>query len=479
MVFPIAGGTQDTGYEISNSLRFNDDDSAKLGKDFSTTETSDKTKTLSFWIKRSTLGQEGLIRARTDSEDENTRTIIYFASNDTLQVQSRVSGSGATLSTNRVFRDVSAWYHLVIAFDTSQGTASNRLKIYVNGVEETSFGTDERSSITQNREIQFGNNKSSAESFIGNEVSDLGFYDGYISEFNFIDGQQLDASYFGETNDNGVWVPKQYTGTYGNNGFFLEFKQTGTSQNSSGIGADTSGNDNHFASTNLAATDVTEDTPTNNFCTLNPLSAGSDIRANGSFKEGNCELVNGGTTGESSGQRCQGTMGFANGKWYWEVKLISNTMTAGIIDSNIQTTSSVSFSGKNAVRYNSETGEVVNASGTVYTGSTYDDGDIISVAVDADNGYVYFAKNGTYQNSGDPASGSSGTGGASFTTGDFMLPLATDNSSGSAGNHQYNFGNPPHSISSGNSDANGYGNFEYSVPSGYHAICAKNLAEYG
>ena len=482
MVFPVVGGDgKPTGYEIDNSLRFNDGDTARLTNNPGGGSGSDGSRTqfsISMWVKRGILGlgdntkQQALISA---SATNNFYGGIKFNGSDKIQINLVNSGSDQDeVVTDAVYRDVSAWYHLFFVFDKTQAALADGIKLYVNGVQQT-FGT---TTYAQNQGYHFS--RPGKTTAVGvQQVDTSSPFDGYMAEIHFIDGQLKAHTDFGETNDNGVWIPKEYDGTYGTYGFYLEFKQTGTSEDSSGIGADTSGNDEHFAVTNLAATDVTTDTPTNNFCTLNPLSAGSDIRANGSFKEGNCELVNGGTTGESSGQRCQGTMGFANGKWYWEVKLISNTMTAGIIDSNIQTTSSVSFSGKNAVRYNSETGEVVNASGTVYTGSTYDDGDIISVAVDADNGYVYFAKNGTYQNSGDPASGSSGTGGASFTTGDFMLPLATDNSSGSAGNHQYNFGNPPHSISSGNSDANGYGNFEYAVPSGYYALCTKNLAEYG
>jgi len=471
MVFPIAGGTQDTGYEISNSLRFNDDDSAKLGKDFSSTETSDKTKTLSFWIKRSTLGQEGLIRARTDSEDENTRTIIYFASNDTLQIQSRVSGSGATLSTSRVFRDVSAWYHLVIAFDTSQGTASNRLKIYVNGVEETSFAIDERSNISQNREIHFGNNKSSAESFIGNEVSDLGFYDGYISEFNFIDGQQLDASYFGETNNNGVWIPKAYSGTYGNNGFFLEFKQTGTSQNSSGIGADTSGNDHHFAVTNLAATDVTTDTPTNNFATMNPLDSGSGS----TFSEGNLAT----NTGDNKNDIA--TIGFQNGKWYWETKCAGS----GIVGVQHESVNHLNNSNLNddvgSVAFSTYHGAIFHNNNQDQTPPNDRDGQIIGCAVDMDNDKIYWHVDGTYISTTGGQQAPSGTNGITIKTGTtsdgFYFPKLAAGTSNQT--METNFGNPTFSISSGNSDANGYGNFEYAVPSGYYALCTKNLAEFG
>ena len=482
MGIPILGANSASdAYDISNSLRFNDDDSAKLSRTFDSSGSRRKF-TFSAWVKRANLGQGygDLFGTNLDSgESAGSKSLsIGFTSSNTFTIDSD-TGAQLSLSTSRVFRDPSAWYHFVVAVDTTQGTASNRIKLYVNGVQETLTGNQP----SQNLDTAMGR---ASEHTIGADYNS--FFDGYMSEIYYVNDQQYDPTYFGKFDNNGEWIPVEPgTGaggsiTYGTNGFLLEFKQTGTSQNSSGIGADTSGEDHHFAVTNLAATDVTTDTPTNNFCTLNPLSAGSDMRANGSFKEGNCELVNGDTTGESNGQKCSGTMGFANGKWYWEVKLISNTMTAGIVDSSISTTSDINLGSKNAVTYDSETGAINNISGAVQgetVSSQYDDDDIIGVAVDADNGAVYFAKNNTYQNSGNPTSGASKTGGATFTLGNQMLPLAADNSSGSAGNHQYNFGNAPFSISSGNADANGYGNFEYAPPSGYYSLCTKNLAEYG
>jgi len=479
MVFPVVGGDgKPTGYEIENSLRLTDNAYLNITR----SSQSNTTGTFSAWIKTAAQNSFQLAGGHTDV---NNRSYIYFpSSGDGFSggIFSRTSGSAdLNFSTSAVYRDPSAWYHLVVAIDTTQSTESNRVKWYVNGEQITSFSASTYPS--QNASIPILN-KATQTIGAGYGASAVSVWsDGYMAEVYYIDGTQYAASNFGETNDNGVWIPKDASGdlTFGTNGFYLEFKQTGTSQNSSGIGADTSGNDNHLAVNSLSATDVTEDTPTNNFCTLNPLSAGSDMRANGSFKEGNCELVNGDTGGEANGQKCQGTMGFANGKWYWEVKLISNTMTAGIVDSSISTTSDINLGSKNAVTYDSETGAINNINGAVQgetVSSQYDDGDIVGVAVDADNGAVYFSKNGTYQNSGNPASGASKTGGASFTLGNQMLPLAADNSSASAGNHQYNFGNAPFSISSGNSDGK-YGNFEYAPPSGYYALCTKRLAEFG
>ena len=470
MVSILGANSASGDYEVSNSLRFNDGDTAKLARTPSSAGNK-KTWTWSGWVKRSILGAiQGLFVVDTGTAE----SALGFLANDTLRFYQNGQSNG--LVTNAVFRDPAAWYHIVLISDTTQSTESSRTKLYINGEQVTSFSAAEY--LSQNADTEFNTTNPHEIGFYSNQTGGAGHFDGYMAEVHLIDGTAKAQTDFGEFDDNGVWIPKKYTGSYGTNGFFLEFKQTGTSQNSSGIGADTSGNDNHFAVTNLAATDITEDTCTNNFCTLNPLSAGSDIRANGSFLEGNTELINGGTSGQSSNQRCQGTMGFTNGKWYWEAKLVSNTMTVGIIDSDVQTSGSVNYSGLNNARYDSETGNVTNSGGTVYTGSTYDNGDIIGIAVDADNGYVYFAKNGTYQNSGDPTSGSSGTGGASITLGNFILPLISDNSSGSAGRHQHNFGNPPFTISSGNNDGK-YGNFEYAPPSGYYALCTKRLAEFG
>jgi len=507
MVFPVVGGTQDTSYEIENSLRTGGGDNHHLSMVYSSaaSDANRRKFTFSGWIKlgqaahySTTYANDRYLLASTDAAVSTTSIGYGYTAGDFHMQDGR---SGTYIYTTTKFRDPSAWYHLVVKYDSTQGTASDRIFIYVNGESQPlAYSNSGDPEVDLNTAVDFfsaGDNIDATSADSGNFVHNVnsyynsgfgaaaGGFDGYFADWYLLDGQASAPTEFAETNDNGVWVPKKYTGTFNSHSFHLEFKQTGSSANSSGIGADTSGQDNHFkvgVNSTLAAVDVTTDTPTNNFATLNPLSAGSDMRANGSFKEGNCELVNGGTGGEANGQKCSGTIGFANGKWYWEVKLISNTMTAGIVDSSISTTSDINLGSKNAVTYDSETGIIANIDGNVQgetVSSQYDDNDIIGVAVDADNGAVYFSKNGTYQNSGNPASGASKTGGASFTLGNQMLPLAADNSSASAGNHQYNFGNAPFSISSGNTDANGYGNFEYSVPSGYYALCTKNLAEYG
>ena len=254
MVFPIAGGNESKGYEISNSLRFNDGDSPKL--EFTPSSTGNRrTFTFSFWFKRGVLGTSQYFFYTDNNGSGSTDFLIFINSSDGFRT-GFLDSSQKYFGPSRVLRDPSAWYHAVVAVDTTQASASNRIKIYINGVEETDYAIDNRSDLGQNTELDFS--RQAVHRISG--YSSSAYIDGYLTEYHVVDGTALDATSFGEFDDNGVWIPKKYTGTYGTNGFFLEFKQTGTSANSSGIGADTSGNDNHFTPTNLAATDITEDT---------------------------------------------------------------------------------------------------------------------------------------------------------------------------------------------------------------------------
>ena len=466
--------TLDSGYEIDNSLRFNDADTPSLTLDLSGGAGNRKTWTASFWFKLGNMDSSGVsnqrfLSANTSHSDTNYGQ-IGLGSGDYLEF-----GTGTQIwrRTNRLFRDPSAWYHIVVAMDTTQGTASNRVKMYINGVQETSFAI----SNDPTQDADYGIMGAVSHAIGKTEVSgqtDNETFDGYMAEWHFIDGSALAETKFGETNDNGVWIPKAYSGSYGTNGFKLEFQDSGN------LGDDTSGNTNDFTANNLTATDQTTDTPTNNFCTWNPLvvRGGSDDLV---YTEGN--------TGVSSNQHATnnytfGTQGFANGKWYWEVKCetVGGEMHIGIVDSGSSTTGYPSIYRE----YRNNGQKRTNTGSASSFGNTYTDGDIIGVAVDLDNTSIYFAKNGTWQNSGNPESGASKTG-AAFTDisstnfSNFVLPwVAGAGVNGGADVKAFaNFGNPPFSISSGNSDANGYGNFEYAVPSGYYSLCTKNLAEYG
>ena len=491
MVFPVIGGDgKPTGYEIDNSLRFNDGDSPTVTREFGADPDGDrKTFTISFWAKRSTLSSaQATISAATTN---NFYDQIIFASDDGFEVNNVSSASDAIqYKTSAKLRDVSAWYHLVVAMDTTQASASNGIKIYINGVLQTSFAT---STYNQNATFEIGRNGTTTSIGRGQRDSDK-YFDGYLSEVYFIAGAQKAASDFGETNDNGVWIPKKYTGTYGTNGFKLEFKQTGTSQNSSGIGADTSGNDQHFAVSNLAATDVTTDTPTNNFCTFSSIDV--NVGQVPTFEEGNTKFT---VASGNNHSRTDATIRPSSGKWYAEFTFLSGYSTAdgttqvGIISGNAgrYASNNDSYDQDNgndseAIGYRAN-GSVVNNSGTqILDGlTTFTTDDIMGIALDLDNDKFFVSKNGTFFTNGtgtqDPPNGTNPlfSGGVITSHKIYGFNIGAKGYGSTQNVIAANFGNPHTSISSGNADANGYGNFEYAVPSGYYSLCTKNLAEYG
>ena len=470
MVFPIAGGTQDTGYEISNSLRFNDDDGAYLQRTAGA-NTGEDNATLSFWFKLGNI--------KSDNNGGTIMTEGGTTGNHVMQIYANkiYIGSGAFgIMFPNLIRDPSAWYHLFVAFDTSQSTNTNRVKAYLNGVLLTdATGFTDYPDQNENLGLCVNGNTTRVGSR-GNTGAQA--FDGYLAEFHFLDGTTKAYTDFGEFNDNGVWIPKKYTGgSYGDNGFYLEFKQTGTSADASGIGADTSGEGHHFSVSTVVATDVTTDTPTNNFAVINAVWAGLSARVAPTLSEGNTQVDHGST---DSG--AWSTIIPANGKWYAEFKITNTSSnTSGISVQNL-TDGEANWRAdtyQNAKGYqffmNGNKGN--NGTATTSYGSAWSNNDIIGIAMDLDNGKLYFSVNGTYVDSGDPTSGSSGTGAA------FSIDAGDLHCIGSGYKHsmqgQWNFGNAPFSISSGNSDANGYGNFEYAVPSGYYSLNTKNLAEFG
>ena len=471
MVFPIVGGDgKPTGYEISNSLRFNNPDDPNLSTTFSSAGNR-RTFTISAWIKKGDTSADRTLIGQGGTSTGNPRGLIFVGS--TVRFTSNTTGSSteADVETNAKIRDHSAWYHIVVAVDTTQGTAANRIKIYINGEQQTSLATT--TYPDQNFQMNWNNNVLHTVGRYPN--NDAYHMDGHISEFYFIDGTQYAASNFGETDDNGVWIPKDASGdlTFGTNGFYLEFKQTGTGTNSSGMGADTSGNDNHLAVNNLAALDVTVDTPTNNFCTLNPLYQ----QGSNTFSEGNCKVVL--EAGDGS-KGVAGGIAPANGKWYWEVKQGSATNSSILVREASDKEDDLSYYQGNFAGYTLNNGNqnITGNTNSTY-GASYSSGDIIMVAMDMDNDKVYFGKNGSWND---------GSGNADESSINDFVPLngidnglgAFANANGSAtATAEFNWGNPSFSISSGNADANGYGNFDYAVPSGYYSICTKNLAEYG
>ena len=462
-------------YEVANSLRFNDGSTDYLSISGSTPDNRKKF-TYSFWFKRSHLGtDQALLSYESDS---NNRGQIMMTS-DQFRYFERSGGSTTTdLVTNRLFRDSSAWYNIIVAVDTTQATDTNRVKIYVNGVQETSFAT----SVYPSQNYDTNANGTYAKN-IGRRNVNTDFYlDGYLTEVVFIDGTQQANTDLGEfDSDTNIWKPIDVSGlTFGTNGFYLDFENSGS------LGADVSGNGNNFTVNNLTSIDQTTDTCTNNFATLNSISKGKDQ----TLSEGNLKMASGTATTRTPSQS---TIGVSSGKWYAEFKILTSDNTVpGVVSTQWNHgTSQVSYStgfypGYTTAGYGyTKAGDVRNnASAVGGTWSTFTTGDIIGVALDLDNDKLYFSKNGTWQNSGDPTSGATGTGAVSITTpssttdGFYYFSIG-DGSGGTSSGAECNFGNPMNTISSGNSDGNGYGNFEYSVPSGYYALNTKNLAEYG
>ena len=373
------------------------------------------------------------------------------------------------LETTRLFRDPAAWYHIVVACDTTQAGASDRLKLYVNGVQETVFATE--TYPAQDYEPSINNNV--AQNIGRREGS--GFFNGVMAHVHFTDGTAYAASDFGETDStSGIWVAKTSPSvTYGTNGYFLKFQDTAA------FGDDSSGNTNDFTMSGTMT--QTKDTPDNNWCTINPID---NYYGNSTFSNGNNTIV----TPSSTYSYNTSTMYLSTGLWYWEEKINSSSGydMVGIADKPSIATDGWLGYYTNTYCYRSENGQTYTAgSGTAY-GDTFTTGDIIGVYLDLTANKLYFAKNGTIQNSG---TGISITAAASTTTG-YYTPGVGDYHNTGAGTYDLNFGNGyfgTTAVSSAVADAGGEGQFEYDPSAGtfdgsskdFRAICTNNLATYG
>ena len=457
MTFPILGGNGavDGAFSIDNSLRLNQSDNPRLTRTPSS-QGNPRTFTFSCWAKKSSNGTRQVLFG-ADIPSQANASYVRFTDDDTLQAYFDYGNNTLEANLNSVakFRDVSAFYHVVWATDTSLSTEADRIKLYVNGVQITdfqspdyisqNFGTD----INQTHPHYVGTDTVG----VGNDLS-LG---GYLADVHFIDGQQLSPTDFGEfDSDSGIWKPKAYSGSYGSNGFKLDFS------NSSNFGEDFSGNDNDFTATNLASTDQTTDTPTNNFATMNPL--GTNNLA--THSEGNTKL----TTGD--GASISGaTIAMTNGKWYAEFICTAKTsvnMNVGIVRAD-------TFDGDNQMDEGNNVGYMYQNNGNIFHGGADESygaswavNDVIGIAFNADNLNVEFFKNGVGQGNYTRI--------ASENSGGNWLMCVGEGQGGATATFECNFGNPPSAVSSGNSDDNEYGNFEYAPPSGYLALCTQNLA---
>jgi len=398
-----------SGYNINNSLRFRSSASASLTRTPAST-TNQTTWTWSSWVKRGTLGAIQSIFASAVSTAGFNECRIDFTSSDTFELFfQNGSALAAQLITTQVFRDPSAWYHIVVVSDTTQATSTNRLKVYVNGSQVTSFGT--ATYPAQNATFQFNKNvlhTIGAGFTTATQTSPNAYFtDGYLTEVNFIDGQALTPSSFGSTNSTtGVWQPAKYTGTYGTNGFYLNFNSIAlTSGSNTGLGKDNSGNGNYWNTNNISVTtgatyDAMTDVPTltsatvANYCVLNPLDNGglTISQANMSISRATTSWV-----------ADRATIGISSGKWYWEYTSGASGSAfewIGIGNSNATLANYVGVDA-NGYAYNSFTGNKINSnsgagSGVAY-GATYTAGDVIGVALDMDAGTITFYKNNTSQ----------------------------------------------------------------------------------
>ena len=443
-------------YEIANSVRFNNDDDAKLTFAHGTAGNR-KTWTWSGWLKRgSDLGSHTVFFAC------NNGSIRHYLSFDTANRFYVYSPSGIECTSAAVFRDTSAWYHILAVQDTTQATAGNRFKVYINGTQiALTF------QATPNEDADMGINVAGNHFLSSSSDATDEPFDGYMAEVHFIDGTAKVPADFAETGDYGEWKPIEYDGTYGNEGFYLDFKSSGVgTAGTTTIGADRSGNTNHFTSGDLAATDQMIDTPTNNFCNMNILS----IMNNGAvtYSEGNLKL------GLADNAMARGSIMPSSGKWYWEANLIS-TDGADLASIGICKTGYISGAAfdQNALVdgyvyiNNGTTRDHATDGDQSYAGASYAADDIMAVAYDADNGTLAFLKNNAAQ--GTAYSSLSGQHGAYFTgygnTANWVVNFGQDSSFAGTETAQ------------GNTDGNGVGDFYYAPPSGFLALCTKNLPE--
>src|SRR6056300_1523506 len=460
-------GSISTGYDIDNSLKLEDANFEHITKNYSG-DGDRRTWTYSTWVKKCKFGSANFDYMYMFA---GQNTSIHFLNNGILRVALYNGSSTVYADIDRLFRDGSAWYHIIVALDTTQSTAADRVKIYINGVRETVFDNSTYTGMSQNEEFTIGQASANYQVgyFYAGGGSNYGF-SGYMAETHYVNGTALDETSFGEfDDDSGIWKPKEYTGSHGSKGFYLTFDDSsnlGKDSASSGIG--------DFTVSNISAADQATDTPTNNFCTLNPLMANAGPANYLPITEGGIKAVN----TAAAYKIANSTFGVTSGKWYWEVKATDvNGVTAiGVTmpfywDADY-TLQGCIYYGQLGQRYN-------NASASSF-GATYTDGDIISFALDMDatppTMTVY--KNNVSQGNLMAGLSINGTGAA-------FLPPKEDGYfpkvvGYNANTFECNFGGyTSFSISSAASDENGYGTFEYAPPTGYYVLCTKYLAEYG
>ena len=471
----IYGANSVSGYDVANSVRLNSGDSPYMHKVKSSNDEV-STATFSAWVKRSKLGANQRIVSHMTN---GFADYFYFRfnSSDVFEFAFKGSANNIVWTTNRLFRDVSAWYHIVARVDTTDGTAGNRVRIYVNGVQETSFSAstnpdqNETFSIgTTSDPIVVGGLYGSGYGISSGSTSE--HFGGYIAELVVCEGQSLAPTSFGEFDEDSptIWRPIDVSGlTFGTNGFYLDF------EDSSNLGNDANGGTD-LTEANIAATDQSIDTCTNNFATLNSTVLLTDV----TLSEGNLKAAFGSASARSP---AGATLAPTSGKWYYELKLIAsstgNYIAAGYADiyANGTQLGNYTTAGSLGFGINAWDGTVVNRTSTTTASPgnfAITPNDILGVYLDIDNLQHTFTLNGTQHSTGYDAITASTTG--------FYIATIGDGGGSQTISAEINFGSPPFAISSSNTDANGYGNFEYSPTIGgvnFYALNSKNLAEFG
>jgi hypothetical protein len=423
-----------------------------------------KTWTLSTWLKRGALGNQEIFSSGVTLNTAGA-VLIEFGADNTLNLYVITFGlTQYQINTTQVFRDPSAWYHIVAVVDTTQATASNRLKLYVNGTQITSFSTANYPALN---DLFTANNGAYPNNIARLAYDGTRLFDGYLAEFNMVDGQALTPSSFGSTNAlTGVWQPARYTGTYGTNGFYLPFTDNSalTTSSNVGLGKDFSGNGNYWTTNNISITagvtyDSMTDVPTltsataANFCVMNPLRKGTD----NTLSDANLKCT---FTSFSLDELTTATIGVTSGKWYFEGVVdigSSRGSNIGILATSVTVdTSATAYQSALLYAYIMNSGNKFNNNTSTAYGAACTTGDIVGVAFDLDNGKIWFSKNGTWQASGDPAAGTnpafSGITAATYTAAFYTW-----------GNQTWvaNFGQRP---------------FSYTPPTGFVALNTFNIA---
>jgi len=441
-----------TGYNIERSLRFNSADSAYLNRTPGSTGNR-KTWTFSFWFKQGLISDNVIFGSRNAGA-----TYVSYIGFQSNKFDFQFGATGNRLQDAAVRRDPGAWAHYVVVCDTPNATSTNRMQLWVNGVRVTTFTT--ASYPSQNADSDFNVTDVHAIGRYGAQAAQ--YVDGYLTEMNFIDGQALTPSDFGETDSaTGVWKPKAYSGTYGTNGFYLKFADnSGTT--STTLGKDSSGNGNNWTPNNFSVTagagnDSMVDSPTaygtdtgvggtvrGNYCTWNPTIAAST--GVGTLSNGNLQCV----TPTSGASNNYGTIGMSSGKWYWEVTIDARTTDSHVmIGINNNTQSATEFySQANGYAYRGNGEKWNNGSGVAY-GSSAAIGAVIGVAFDADAGSIVFYKDGV----------SMGTAFTSIPASTYFLAIC-DTGTSINWTATANFGQRA---------------FAYTAPSGFKALCTTNL----